>query len=472
MTIKKRLLSQPLYLILFLGLILRLVSINQSLWLDEATSGYVARDLSFLDILTKFSPGDFHPPLYYLILKLWSLLFGTSELGLRSLSIFAGVASIFILYLIVKELFNKRAAVASALLLATSGLHIYFSQEARMYILASFLVLLSVYYFVKIEKEGRAGDWICFSVFTALSATTHYLTLLMLPVFWIFGFIQKKEFIWFKKLFASHIILFISSLLWLPIFVRQLSVGLQAKGLSPVWWSILGKTSFKEALLVPVKFIIGRIGWDNKYVYGFVVFLLFSFFGFLIYGGVKKWRDKASLKIILLWLTAPYFFALILGFWFSVFSYFRLLFLLPAFYILVALGIDSLEKNIHKITLCLILTINLFLSGYYLASPRFHRENWRDLIGDIGRSGNLDKSAVIFVSYGQKEAFRYYDPAGKIKVDGPALIYNGYDIVWLMRYAQPIFDPDDKVRKDLEQLGYLKTGEHNYNGVPVWKYIK
>ena len=472
MTIRKRLLSQPLYSILFLGLILRLVSINQGLWLDEATSAILARDFSFFDILTKFSPGDFHPPLYYLILKLWSFVFGTSELGLRSLSIFTGVASIFVLYLIVKELFNRRAALVSSLLLATSGLHIYFSQEARMYVLASFFVLLSIYFFVKMVKGGRAGNWICFSIFIALSGMTHYLTLLMLPVFWIYAILQKNKFICFKKLFTSHIILFVFGLLWLPTFVRQLSVGLQVKELSPVWWLTLGKTNFKEALLVPVKFMIGRVSWDNKYLYGFIVFLLFSFFGLLIYDGIKRWRKNHSLKIILLWLAVPYSTALILGFWFSIFGYFRLLFILPAFYVLVALGVDSLKKNIFKIVLGLTLIINLFLSGYYLINPKFHRENWRELVDYISQSNNLDKSMVIFVTYGQREAFRYYDPAGKIKVNGPALIYDGYDIIWLMRYAQPIFDPNDSVRKDIEKLGYLKIGEHNYNGVSVWKYIK
>ena len=129
-------------IIVLLALILRLISLNQSLWLDEATSALVARDYSWNLIFGQFLPGDFHPPLYYMLLKIWGLFFGTSEIALRSLSVVAGVATVYLVYKIVN-------ATTAALLLATSGLHIYFSQEVRMYQLASFFVALAVYFFVK-----------------------------------------------------------------------------------------------------------------------------------------------------------------------------------------------------------------------------------------------------------------------------------------------------------------------------------
>lgn len=458
--------------ILLLGLVLRLVSINQSLWLDEATSAILARDFSIPDILTKFSPGDFHPPLYYFALKLWSLVFGTSEFALRGMSIFAGLGGIYILYLVVRDLFNKRAALIASLLLATSGLHLYFSQEARMYQLASFFILLSIYFFVKIEKNNSAGEWLKFSIFTALSGMTHYMTIFIIPVFWIYGFINRKKINWFKKLITSHIILLIFGLFWMPTFVNQLSIGFQTKILFPIWWEILGKSNLKDALLVPVKFMVGRVSWDNKHLYGLIALTLTCFFGILICDAYKKWKKEKYFRLIILWLIIPYIVTFVLGFWFSVFGYFRLLYLLPAFYVLIALGIDSLRENTFKYALGLALIINLLLSGYYLVDLKFHRENWKDLINYISQSNSLDRSIVIFVTNNQREAFRYYDPVGKIRVNGPALINDGYDTIWLMRYTQPIFDPNDQVRKNIENLGYVKTGEHDFNGVSVWKYIK
>jgi len=104
--------------ILLSGFVLRLIAINQSLWIDEATSALVTR-MSLVDLFGKFLPGDFHPPFYYLLLKFWSNLFGSSEVALRSLSILFGLATIYLVY--------KLGGRIAALLMATSGLHIYYS---------------------------------------------------------------------------------------------------------------------------------------------------------------------------------------------------------------------------------------------------------------------------------------------------------------------------------------------------------
>ena len=329
--------------ILLGGLTLRLISINQSLWLDEATSAVLVRDFSFPDILTKFSPGDFHPPLYYILLKFWSTIFGTSEIRLRSLSVVVGVGGIYLTYLLARMLFNKKIALVSSLLLATSGLHIYFSQEARMYVLASTFVLLTIFYFVKTIGDGRVGDLVLFSVFLYLSVMTNYITVFIIPVFWIYGYLKRKNKYWFKKLFMSHIILGVFGVLWLPTFLKQLSIGANVRILFPIWWATLGKTNFKDVLLVPVKFMIGRVSWDNKILYGFIVVSLFIFFGLLIYDGYQKHKGNQRYYFVLLWLGVPYLLALVFGLWFSVFSYFRLLYLLPAFYILISLGLYLLK---------------------------------------------------------------------------------------------------------------------------------
>ena len=59
--------------ILLLALIVRLIGINQSFWLDEAIGAIAARDYGYVEIVTKFITADNHPPGYYLLLKLWTL---------------------------------------------------------------------------------------------------------------------------------------------------------------------------------------------------------------------------------------------------------------------------------------------------------------------------------------------------------------------------------------------------------------
>ena len=85
-------------LILLLGLGLRVINLNQSLWLDEAIEILGVGENSFVTLLTTYSIGDFHPPLYHYILKVWDSIFGHSEIASRLPSAMFGVATVFFVY--------------------------------------------------------------------------------------------------------------------------------------------------------------------------------------------------------------------------------------------------------------------------------------------------------------------------------------------------------------------------------------
>ena len=126
-----------LLLILLLGLALRLYRLNaQSLWNDEGTS--VALALRDLPTITRNAAHDIHPPLYYYLLHLWARLFGSSELAMRLLSATCGVATIGTVYALARPL-DRASALLAALLCAISPFQVYYSQEARMYILVTWL---------------------------------------------------------------------------------------------------------------------------------------------------------------------------------------------------------------------------------------------------------------------------------------------------------------------------------------------
>ena len=344
----------PIIYILFLGFILRLIQINQSLWLDEATSAIVARDLSWNEIWNSFLIKDFHPPLYYFALKIWSLIFGTSEIVLRMLSVIFGTLTIWIIYLIGKKIKSKLTGTVAALFLATAPLHVYYSQEARMYAMTSFFVAISVYFFLK-------SNWFKFSVSLALIALTDYLSLLILPIFWVYGIYTKKNKVWWKKFIFAHILLIISFILIWPIFSNQLSSGLSVKENASGWWGILGKTNIKNTLLIPVKFMIGRISF-NKFLYVLIVSITGLIATYLISGiaKIKKYR------LILFWLIIPILLTMLIGFFIPVVSYFRLLFVLPAFYLLLAIGLIEQKEQYFLPILFLILILNFsFLIRYY-----------------------------------------------------------------------------------------------------------
>ena len=275
-----------IYLILFAGLVLRLISLNQSLWLDEATTALVSK-MPVSEIFSKFLPGDFHPPLYYLVMKFWVDLFGSSEISLRIPSVIFGILLVYLVYLIAKKMFNGKTAMIASILSATSGLLIYYSQEARMYMLAALLVAAAFHLFL--EKK-----WILFSIALALLGMTDYIALLVVPVFIFFS---GKD---FKKTVKSLLPLALVFALWSPIFTKQLAGGIGVE--KTAWWGILGTLSWKNLGLIPVKFILGRISFDNRTLYGAVSVLSVLFYLYFI---LPRPLQKKSSNILLSWLVIP-----------------------------------------------------------------------------------------------------------------------------------------------------------------------
>ncbi|MBX4205796.1 glycosyltransferase family 39 protein [Candidatus Microgenomates bacterium] len=456
-----------IYLILFLSLLLRVIFLNQSFWLDEATSANLAKNFSFVDIIVKFSPGDFHPPFYYLLLKLWSIPFGVSEVSARSLSVLVAVITVYVTYLIAKKLFSKSVGIMASLLLATAPLHIYYSQEARMYVLQTLFVSLSVLFFVNIIKENKLKDWLVFAITLPFIGATDYLPLLVLPVFWLVGLGTKKPLSWWGKLIAAHIPLAILFSLWSPIFINQLKAGLSVQSNSPNWWKLLGGSNLKELILLPTKFLMGRISFDNKYLYGFLVVLVLAMFVAVTIKGLKLYKKAL---VIWLWLIVPVVLAFMIGLKISVFSYFRLLFVLPAMYLLIAIGLSKIKENIFPFAFMALVAINIVFSWQYLSNEKFHREDWRTMSQTIKEDCKQKKCAVVFPSTSQQEAYRYYTN-GELIVKSEDLNQN-YDQIYLVRYVWEISDPQDKTRQQIEKLDYKKHKEDNFGGVLIWEYKK
>lgn len=428
-----------LILILTLGLAFRLISLNQSLWLDEATTALVTQ-MPVYDFFSKFMPADFHPPLYYLVIHYWTLLFGTSEVVLRLPSVIFGVLSIYTIYSIAKEL-KFKWPIIPALFLATSGLHIYYSQEARMYMMVSWLVSYLVLTYIR-------KQWKLFSVLLALIFMTDYLSILILPALLVYTILYSKSDI--KKFIYSLIPFGLAFALWLPIFSKQLINGMSVKSSMSGWWDILGPVSFKNILLIPTKFILGRVSLNDKILYSVLITILILIFGYII--------SKAKSKLIWVWFGLSLVLGILISFFIPTLTYFRYLFILPAFYLLIA-------ENTNRYIISFVLVVNILTSGFYLINTKFHRENWRELENVIG------SNVIVLPTTSQREALIYYG-LDKQVVSVHELTANSQKQFWLSRYVWNVFDPSDSTRKYIEELGYNWSEEVNLNGVVVWKYIK
>ncbi|MCU1618578.1 MAG: hypothetical protein JWR41_584, partial [Modestobacter sp.] len=121
------------------GVALRFIA-PSALWLDEAQSVAIARsDLGGLfDALRQ----DGAPPLYYLLLHVWTSVFGTGAVAVRALSGLFGVLALVVAWLLGRRLGGPRVGTALTLLLASSPFAVRYASETRMYSLVVLLVLL------------------------------------------------------------------------------------------------------------------------------------------------------------------------------------------------------------------------------------------------------------------------------------------------------------------------------------------
>ncbi len=165
MTLPLRSRNIPLYIIV-LGFGLRVFYLNQhGLWYDEAFAiAYASR--SFAEMLygtlaqVSGVAADVHPLFYYFSLHLWMGVAGDSLFAARFFSVFAGVATIPIVFCTARALFGERVAIAGALIVAIAPFHVAYSQECRMYAQLGFWSALALYAFVRLSQTQLTRWWL------------------------------------------------------------------------------------------------------------------------------------------------------------------------------------------------------------------------------------------------------------------------------------------------------------------------
>jgi len=123
-----------------------LVWFVESYWRDEAFSNLLARQ-PWLQI-AHITALDFSPPLYYYLLKLWMLLFGSSEIATRSFSLLCFVLTLFVMVECLVFIFRFRSRDISPVLIPLGLLTpvlAYYAFEARGYTLLALCATTSIY---------------------------------------------------------------------------------------------------------------------------------------------------------------------------------------------------------------------------------------------------------------------------------------------------------------------------------------
>ncbi|RZL45427.1 MAG: phospholipid carrier-dependent glycosyltransferase [Pedobacter sp.] len=352
-------------LILLLASILRLYHIDyQSVWLDEICSIMEANpNIAWLDLEATILVSDPHPPLYFAMLKIMFQLFGYTTFVARILSAIIGILGVLSIYLLGKEIVNKRVGLIAALLLAINYFHIYYSQEVRMYGLLLLFTVLSYYRLVIFLKNTTYRNAVWYGLFAGLMIFTQFFGLFVLAsqlVILLVVFLRWDKSDKLQFLYKS----FVSGALMVLIFLPAINI-------------FIATTKKKYAVFQPttidtIKQIFKDFVEKSDALLLMAIALILSYFFFLIKD--KTYRDKKKsliIKVLLFWIFITLLIPIIRSYLVTpmiVSRYF--ITILPAFIILVAMGIDSVKNKIFRASVVMIFVattfyVSIFNNDYY-----------------------------------------------------------------------------------------------------------
>lgn len=237
--------------ILGVGFVLRATRMgDRSYWYDE---GFSSKAITFpWPEMVERVGRDTAPPLHYLLLKAWALVFGNSAMALRSLSVLLGELTIVGMYLFTREAFGENGrggttddarsnrdratgmGLLVAALVAVSVFHIRWSCEARMYTLGTSLAAFSSWLLLRAVRapRQRLGRWLAYAATALLFAYTQYYALFSIAaqLLFVLGYIAvrarwqpaamlRDDRLWFSLLALG--LLVVGWLPWLPVFLGQ-----------------------------------------------------------------------------------------------------------------------------------------------------------------------------------------------------------------------------------------------------------
>ncbi len=455
-----------LYLVFLFAFLIRLIGLNQSLWLDEAIVAKVVRTVPFHLIPFQFSPSDFHPPLYYLFISVWSKLLGTSEIALRFPSVIASLLTGWVVYKIGLLLGDRKKALWSTLFFLFNPLIVYYSQEARMYMMATLFTTTAFYFFLRLikEKKQSATDIVFFNVFCALSIFTFYGTLFFIAGIIITYVISTKRSAWrdlsalleMTPLLCIGVVL--SLILLSPLLLSQLHTA--RVGLVDVknWSMVLGKAEIKNVAMIFLKFVIGRLSWLPKWNY----YVVAGVATVITWTGITLGARKNKILIPLFFI--PLVLAFVVSFWAPMVQYFRFLYLIPIMSIALGMTVEIKKRNTLTIFVAFLFCI---FSLTYLLLPQFHREDWKSL------AKQLNPKEPVFMILPSGDPVTYYNPTVSLFELRKLGVTNVPEIIQVIPYVEEIYGINHT--ETLSKMGCLKIESTTFRGpllLEKWRCLK
>lgn len=367
-----------LYLLLIIlgAFILRIAFLtSENLWFDEfysiKTSLALPYSLVGMNFLKTAGPV---PVFYFFILKVWITIFGYSALSVRLLSVLPSIATIVLIFLLGAKLFNKQTGILAAFLLSICPAHLFYSQEARQYMLYLFFTLIVYYVFVQCLFDRKKHLLILGALLLLLMNTHFFGVFIVLALIVSCLFAEKDKALKIKWVRFIVLLGVVFASVVFVIYRDIFSVAARVSWISPK--TIGGSFVY---LFHFFSYGGGQLGGEDfklvipfltKHLYPYVLLALFIIGARYAY--IKK---QLALAVILPWIFVPFLsIILISSLYMPALLGRHILNLIPAYFLIIAYALSCLiEKN--KILFLIIIGIIIILlvpalHAYYYQEKR------------------------------------------------------------------------------------------------------
>ncbi|MBQ3311141.1 glycosyltransferase family 39 protein [bacterium] len=440
-----------LLLLVLVGFELRFAVSNVPLWYDEGHSVLVAIQKFPFGIDNFLFTKDFqHTPFYFYFLHFWLKIFGNSEILMRMSSVIFGLACIPMCYVVGNKLCNKKVGLISALLITVSPLFIYYSIEIRMYIMVTFLSLVSMNYLLDFDANHDKK-----SLIKLLAANTLIPYLLIGGIvfnigqfisYTIYFMVTQRECV---RKFMEYITYQVYQLILLiPYFAIAIYYAVKRSGFimfhipSLSFMHIMGNLQNFFSARVGALFWVNYSPWYIDFMFFITVIIPIIYF---ICALVSAFKEKDSkLYLVFSIVLISYIIVLLSGIFRVIVIVPRyIIFVVPFMFILASVGFSKLKK--WHLALFLIF-FSLFSTYFLFKDESYYKTKYNAIYDSINyyKSRNLTNEDIVYKPFSSSVAFIYDD--GTVPKTPPIellhemrkpyneLIYDGYQIVQ-MRYG-------------------------------------
>jgi uncharacterized membrane protein len=462
----RRKIPTVLIFILLLGLVLRLIDLGQSFWLDEASQAVMSSQSPAA--IWSNRPGDFHPPLYYFLVHFWMYL-GRSEVWLRLPSVIFGVANLYVVYLLADRLlpdlrlrlrqFILSSGEVAAFLLAINPFHVYYSQELRSYMLMCLMGTVSLYLLYTRRYWQLA-------LANALLFYTHYSSVMLFLAETVYIIVYVRRDI--RRFLISGLLFAVLITPWIPRLLSQLAAGSSIDAYLPGWRQVLSLSPLKALPVTLFKLAAGRMNFISVPVYYSYIVFVFA----VVFLGFRA--AKSHRRFLFTMAFTPVFLMILISFVFPQNQPFRVIFILPVLVIIFTQACVKYPKLFLTLFVYIALTGNLL----YFTRPRLQREQWRQAIEFL--SGRATAQSLVIVKFSDKfSPFYWYDPSLPVMAAVSAFPAQAPDVagnldslssgtvkdVYLLDYLTDLTDPRRYVESVLGELGFSPAKIYDFSGV-------